>query len=215
MDSLVRNDGKSAAEIAAMKKRLENWSNRQSLNMANGKTRKQIYEQYDNTLQPIAYLPEQYLKEFEGKPPTDNRIYCGQAYFLDHAVNRHPEIKPDDYSKLHEILTAPREVIIDRRIDNKSRRPRDNLMFAKKYGRINLMAVISSHDGRILLHKSLYGREKTPYPDLPRVRGMSSGGGLTPIGSAANAAPGGRLSARDDNISIGNKNDSVNGRQNQ
>jgi hypothetical protein len=170
--SLVRNDGKNAAEIAAMKKQLENWSNRQSLNMAKGKTRKQIYEQYDNTLQPIAYLPEQYLKEFEGKPPTDNRIYCGQACFLDHAVNRHPNITPDDYSKLHEILTNPDEVIIDRRLDELTGKSRDNLLFTKKYG-LRLLAAVrleNRKDGKILLHKSLYGNKKPRIPDYPGYR---------------------------------------------
>jgi tRNA-2-methylthio-N6-dimethylallyladenosine synthase len=58
--------------------------------------------------------------------------------------------------------------------------------------------------GRLLFHKSLYRHKKTPYPNLPRVRGLQSpGAGLSPISTAAGAASGGNLSARDDTNTIG------------
>jgi hypothetical protein len=119
-------------------------------------------------------------------------------------VNHHPEITIAEYGNLQEILSKPDEVIIDKRIDDRTKKKRDNLLFTKKYG-TNLMAVISleeEEDGRILLHKSLYGHKKSPYPGLPRVQGISSGGGPSPIGRTAEAIPGGNLPARDDTLNI-------------
>ncbi|MDR1231321.1 MAG: hypothetical protein LBK61_07965 [Spirochaetaceae bacterium] len=191
-------------EIAAMKARVAEWTSQDTLAKAKGgKSRDDIFREYDNTLQPIAYVSEQYLASF-GSIPNDNRVYCGQAYFLDHAVNHHPEITPSDYSHLQEILSNPDEVIIDRRMDDRTRKERNNLLFTKKYG-TNLIAVIGleeGKDGKIILHKSLYGHKKTPYPSLPRVQGVSSGGGPSPIGRIAETIPGGNLSARDDSANI-------------
>jgi hypothetical protein len=195
-------------EISEMKDRISRWVSQESIEKAQeliegktkGEARKAIFKNFDNELKPISYIPEQYLPHFNGNA-TDNKVYSGMAYFVDHAVNHHPEITIQDYGRLHEILTNPDEVIIDRRPDDRTKEPRDNLLFVKYY-RTHLIVVVSlsgGADSKILLHKSLYSHKKTPYPNLTRIKGISPGGGLSPIGRATEVTPGGNLSSRDVN----------------
>jgi hypothetical protein len=197
----------SPEEIQKMKARVSNWSSQETIKKAQkligGKTkdeaRKEIFQNFDNDLKPISYVPEQYLPYFNDKA-TDNRVYSGMAYFIDHAINRHPNMTQTDYRNIQEMLNMPDEVIVDRRMDNQTKKPRDNLLFVKKYTKNNILVISlgKGDDGKIIFHKSLYSDKKTPYSNLPRIQGVLSGGGISPIGSATNMAPGGSLSARDD-----------------
>ena len=193
-------DWESLAEIRAMEERVTEWLSPENLTEAKGKTREQIFAMFGNQPVPIAFLPEQYLQFFDGAT-GDNRVYSGKGYFLDHAVNHHPEIGAAEYGSLQEILSSADEVIIDRRIDHNTGKSRDVLMFVKNIGKNYILAVAlgENESGKIVFHKSLYANrgKKKPYPSLPRVGIATSGGGVSPIGSAAEAAPGGSLSARD------------------
>jgi hypothetical protein len=68
---------------------------------------------------------------FNGKA-TDNKVYTGTAYFIDHAINRHPNMTQTDYRNIQEMLNTPDEVIVDRRTDHQTKKPRDNLLFVTK-----------------------------------------------------------------------------------
>ncbi|MDR2942447.1 MAG: hypothetical protein LBV17_07650 [Treponema sp.] len=191
-------DWESAVKIAEIEKNLNEYTD--NLEKAEKQDRETLFENYDNTPKPIAFIPQEYLQYFK-KKVTDNRIYTGLAYFLDHAINRHTDITADDYRNIQKILNEADEVIRDDRPDEKDGKPRDNLLFVKDIGK-NLVLVVTleeDNSGRILLHKSLYKVKKNPYPNLTRVRSMSEGG-VSSISHADQTAPGGSLSARDNNI---------------
>ncbi|GMO49320.1 MAG: hypothetical protein Ta2G_06140 [Termitinemataceae bacterium] len=193
----VENQEKEKKET---KKLIDNWVS--LIPQAKGKTREQIFLEYDNSLKAIAYIPNQYLNYFKGKT-EDNHLYSGMAYFLDHAVNHHPEISKEEYEHIQDILENPLEIIIDRRRDKRTKKTRDNLLFTKSYKSNMILAVsLEEKNGKIVYHKSLYKtKNKTPYPSLPRVQGFLSGGGISPIGRVAETTPGGSLSARDTSLS--------------
>ncbi|MDR2729516.1 MAG: hypothetical protein LBB81_01295 [Treponema sp.] len=191
-------DWESAAKIAEMEKNLNEYTD--AFEKAGKQDSKTLFAKYDNTPRPIAFIPQEYLRYFK-KETADNRIYTGLAYFLDHAINHHPDITLDDYRNIQKILNDADEVIRDDRPDEKNGKPRDNLLFIKDIGK-NLVLVVTleeDNNGRILLHKSLYKGKKNPYPNLTRIRSMSEGG-VSSISHADQTAPGGSLSARDNNI---------------
>ena len=171
------------------------------LEKAEKESREEIFAKYDNVLTPIAYIPLKNIY-FTGKV-KDNRLYTGLAYFIDHAVNSHPEVKYTAYNSIQDILANPDEIIIDKRKDPRTKEEKDNLLFVKKYDK-NLILVSqleTNNNGQILLHKSFYySKKNTPYPSLSRVRGFMPGGGRSPIGRAEQTTPGGILSALDNYI---------------
>ncbi|MDR0711178.1 MAG: hypothetical protein LBF67_02365 [Prevotellaceae bacterium] len=54
----------------------------------------------------------QYL-QYLGNNINDNRVYSGKGYFIDHAVNHHPEVPLSDYQNIQEILNNPDDVLPD------------------------------------------------------------------------------------------------------
>ena len=186
----------ASIEIQEQQNRLKEWLSQENIRKARGRRREHIFSVFDNEPQPIAYLPKGYLAHFAGKI-SDNRIYSGQAYLIDHAVNHHPDMAPEAYLNLQEMFSTPDEVIRDERpyVDGKLR---DNLIFVKNYG-ANRAAVVSleaGKDGKLIFHKSLHRTKDKPYPGLPRIR-LASVGGVSTISHAEKTAPGGSLSARD------------------
>lgn len=157
----------------------------------------------------IATVPAKYLKFFAGKT-EDPRIYCSEAYFVNHAVNNHPEMKMEDFKKLQDVLLNADDVKIDREPDEHHPNGKDCLVFIKKFDK-NFLEVISldktdDNGGQIVLHKTVFGTsKKNPYAKLPSIRDMSVDG-TSPNGEAptigadgTKPSPGGsRISARDD-----------------
>ena len=79
--------------------------------------------------EPIAFMPEDYL-QFLDQSITDNRVYCGLGYFLDHAVNHHPEVDAQKYENIQDIIDTADDVRLDNK--NKSRNP--SILFIKNVG---------------------------------------------------------------------------------
>jgi hypothetical protein len=191
-------DWESLAEMEAMRGLVHSWLTKENLDWAKGRTRVEIFSRFGNELQAIAYVPEEYAGHFSGKV-SDNRVYSGMGYFIDHAVNHHAEIPVSYYDSIQDVLNSPDEVLIDDRMDGKTGRKRDNLLFLKKFtgNRILAVSLIEEAGNRIVVHKSFFENGgKKPYPSLKRI-GQSSGGGRSPISHASEAAPGGSLPARD------------------
>ena len=94
---------KYIAEMEEQKSRLKEWLSSENLEYAKGKTREEIFNLFDNTPLPIAMLPLYYL-QFFNDTTDDNKIYSGKAYYLDHAVNHHPDVNIDVYLNLQEIF---------------------------------------------------------------------------------------------------------------
>jgi hypothetical protein len=194
-------------ERREMKARIDEWLSAENLNRARGKTRREIFNLFDNSLKPIAYVPARYLKYLD-TAIEDNRVFSGMGYFIDHALNHHPEVDVSEYEKIQDIIDNNDDVKID---DKNS--DRNSLVFIKRYGKygIVIVSVYKTDDGKLVFHKSYFTSKKIPYKSLRSVRDNASlvGAASTISPADASAAAGNRLSALSDNLSIGNKNDSV------
>lgn len=143
--------------------RIREWLSDANLEWAEGKTKDEIIAHFGNELQPIAVMPSGYLK-YLGEDVTDNHVYSGMGYFIDHAVNHHDEEPVEEYLKIQDILSYPDEV----KIDNSKGRP--TLLFIKKYGKYNVEMISVGEDGKkVVLHKSFFHRKKMPHGTLPNV----------------------------------------------
>ena len=100
-NTIAKVDENSTEEIREQQQRIRDWLAQENLEKAKGKTREEIFREFDNTPQPVAWLPSGYLQHFTGKT-NDNRIYSGQAYFLDHAVNSHRDIPVEAYENIQD-----------------------------------------------------------------------------------------------------------------
>ena len=100
----------SEAEKEEFSKRIMDWLSDENLEKARGKTRWEIFNEFDSvTPYPIAYIPEKYMVVFD-EGIKDNRVYSSQAYFVDHAVNNHPDIIKGKYLLIQEVLDDPDEI---------------------------------------------------------------------------------------------------------
>ena len=82
-------------------KTLKTWATQKNFDNAKGKDFEKIKAMYGNELQPIAVLSNN-VKNLLGA--KSNEVKCGKAYFIDHMVNHHPEVKPKEYLKLQNRL---------------------------------------------------------------------------------------------------------------
>lgn len=163
---VYRGQNLSVGDQVEFARTLREWTSEETLSRARGKSREQIFEEFDNTLTPIAFIPEDFLPYIFVNELSDNRVYSSQAYFVDHAVNNHgQDILPSDYFRIQEILSEPDEVILDRR------KGEDKAIFTKQYGR-NFLVVVKIEqgaDGHLQMYKTLHKtRKKKPYPTLDR-----------------------------------------------
>jgi hypothetical protein len=161
-----QGENRSIQEQSEFQATLKRWLSKDAVTAAKGKSLNEIILQFGNQLEPIAFVPERFLKSIFSSDITDNRVYSGKGYFLDHVVNHHPQdIALSDYMRLQEMLSEPDEVIIDRRGGKEA------AIFVRKYD-ASYMAVVKvekTPDGRLQLYKSLNKTTKEkPYPKLAR-----------------------------------------------
>jgi len=184
-----------------LQKRIAEWISQDNIEKAKGKTRGEIFSLFGNELEPIAYLPYPYLS-FLDTEITDNRIYCGKGYFLDHAVNHHSEVDPAEYCNIQQIINCPDNVKLDSRFEN-----RKALIFIKKtekYG-ITVIGTGKKEKGKLVFYKSFFNNKKSPYPRLPDIRTCLSLVDGIPTISRMETIPAGSLSALNDTLNIANK----------
>ncbi|MDR2490390.1 MAG: DUF1566 domain-containing protein [Spirochaetaceae bacterium] len=161
---------------------------------AAGKKRDEICELFGNTPEPIAKIHEEYTKYLD---PTikDSTVYCGKGYFIDHAVNHHPEVAILEYQKIPEILNFPDDV----RLDTK-KTARKSLVFIKKYdnNKIVIVSTYEDNDKKLVFHKSFFTSKKRPYKTLiPVGDELPLSGATSDISHTDESAPAGnRLSGR-------------------
>lgn len=161
-------DWETVAEVEAMKSRLKEWMSPKNIEAAKGKDREEIFNMFGNDLQPISYIDIGYL-HYLGNNIADNRVYSGCGYFLDHAVNHHPEVSLEDYEMMQDILLNPDNVYFD------DRHALDCLIFTKNLQSASgkkrgWSVVVSSDDGKIVVHKTMfYSKKKNQYSSLKNV----------------------------------------------
>ncbi|MCR5362450.1 MAG: hypothetical protein K6E73_10660 [Bacteroidales bacterium] len=196
--SMIEPDEEHKTEIQAIEKRRSEWLTPDNLNWAKGKKREEIIERFGNEPLPVAYIPTQFLKYVDAEL-TDNRVYSGMGYFIDHAANHHASISPEKYRNIQKVLDAPDEVKAITDNGNHS------IAFIKRIDRFNavVIEVEKTDDGRIVWHKSFYDQKKKPYANKgTQLYDASSGGGVSPIIQAENSTHDGSLSVLDDGAKI-------------
>ena len=129
--------------------------------LAPGVTKAEIYRSLPTRHRPIGELPVALAAAFK-TPPTDLTIFVGEAYFIDHCLNHHPDVPDTIYRRFDDILETYEEVILDRR------EGRDAIILTKKLdGRPYLLVL--RHYPPQLVYKTLFPADKArPYPALPR-----------------------------------------------
>ncbi len=200
-------DSRYSKEAKEFPKRIQDWLNEENLSKARGKKLDEIVEIFGNDPQPVAFVPKDALSVL-GDGITDNRIYSGMGYFINHAVNHHPSVSAEKYDLIQDVLSDPddyKEII---------RNGKRSVAFVKKIDRYNavVVEVEKTPDGRIIWHKSFFDQKKEPYANYPSIRpkDLSSGGGVSPISHSDDSTlnvdksvPGSSLPTPDDIISEG------------
>ena len=150
----------------SMLERVQSWLSEENLKWAEGKSREEIFNHFGNDLQPIAVLPLGYLQYF-GTGIPNNAIYSGMGYFIDHAVNHHPEEGVEEYKKIQDILDYPDDIKLDNRKAGET-----SLIFIKhddKY-RMEIVKDYEENGNRLVFHKTFNHRSKEPYKKLPSIK---------------------------------------------
>ena len=182
-----------SAEIEAIRNNITSALSAENLEKAKGKTREEIFALFGNDdAMVVGFVPEKWLK-YLGEGIKDNRIYTGLGYFIDHAVNHHPNIETEKYLLMQEVLNEPDSI---KAVDVDGHK---SVAFIKKLDKYNavVIEVEQTEDGRIIWHKSFYDQRKEPYKKSPDLRGdisdPSVGGGGIPISHTeprGNSVPG-------------------------
>lgn len=182
-------DGSNTQE---MQQRMQDWLNDPEIDWAEARELKEIADKFGNKLEPIAYIPSDWMGSVFGGMVKDNRIYSGKGYFIDHAVNHHPEINKEDYNLIQEVLNNPDHV---KDLDNGS------IAFTKLMDKGYAVVIrMYNENGKIVMHKSFFWNESNePYKNKKDIEKKPSVGGSSTISHTE--VPGSPLSARDDSES--------------
>ena len=187
--------------------RISQWLSRENLERAQGKSREEIIKEFGNSPKAIAYIPIKFLPLIDINL-TDNRVYSGMGYFIDHAVNHHPSIETEKYLNIQTVLNNPDEV----KSIPASSKSGNSIAFIKQIDRYNavVIEVEKTSDNRIVWHKSFYDQNKKPYANKGvQLYGISSGGGVSPIIRTNELAHDGSLSVLDDDAKVRKNLDST------
>lgn len=204
-DNIPQTVEVSSAERTEMATRIVDWLSDENLSTAIGKTRDEIFEEFGNELQPIAYVPSQFIS-LVSPNLTNPRIYCGKGYFIDHAIRNHgtaghqasvEDVDVSKYLNIQTVLDNP-DSIKETQIDGKR-----TVVFIKKIGRFFAELTQVEEYGKIVLHKSLFNQKKEPYAKINDIRqeDTSSEGGVSSISHADESAPAISLESRGDVVS--------------
>lgn len=182
-------------EVESYRNKVHSWLSDENLEAASEMTRDETLEKFGNTPEPIAYIPMKYLSIF-GEDVTDNRLYCGKGYFIDHAVNHHPEVKVEEYDLLQDVLSNPDAI---KHVGN-------SIAFTKMHKKgFAVLVQLSNERGKIILHKSMFWRDKgMPYKNKQDVEVKPLVGGRFTISPNDNSIAGRLLSALNGNTNIAN-----------
>ncbi|MDY5258814.1 MAG: hypothetical protein SPH30_07205 [Prevotella sp.] len=166
----------------------------------------EVEEHFGNTLEPIAILPPVVRRNV----PTlsSDYLFSGKGYMIDHQANHHSELERDEYLNIQSILDNYDD------IKDLSDGRQLKLAFVKKIGKSYAVVVeLSKEDGKIVLHKSFFYRDKTgkriPYKNKPSIFEKWSGDGSTTISPAKKQpADTDNISALDHGAKLGNSSES-------
>ena len=200
-------------EKAEAAQRVQAWLSEENLAQAKDLDRGAIFEIFGNELEAVAVLPEHLLALFSDEV-LDTRVYSGMGYFIDHAVNNHPEVAPSLYAEsIQSTLDNYTDVYLDESTDSATGKKRNSLVFMQDVGggKKNVVTLAEDDAGRIILYKNFYQSKRNPSKKLRRVEPPV--GGPTTISHAETSARQRPLSALGDNASIAQGGEDVNSLQ--
>lgn len=170
-------DGQNG-EKAEIQTRINEWLAQENLDWAEGRSLNEIIAKFGNELEPIARIPE-IVKQYLGGVNGDY-IYSGKGYFIDHAVNHHPELNLEDYANIQTIVSDYDD------IKDLSSGGVKKIAFIKKLDKgFAVVAEVSEQNGKVLLHKTFFYRDsnsnRVPYKNKPSLLRKTSVDGSTTI----------------------------------
>ena len=132
-------------------------------------SREEIFATFDMTPKVVASIPEIYLSLF-GDGITDNGVYCSEAYFIDHAINRHGSTTYAEYTALQEVIDDNDDI---KEIKDNGRR---SIVFVKritsdehKYAGLAVRLEVSA-DGRRIWYKTFFAQKREPYKNYHSIK---------------------------------------------
>lgn len=164
--SCLKDDDAGKKEREEMRDRVKSWLSQENLDWARGKSREEIFDKFGNELVPVSVISRKYLDYLDPKL-IDNRVYCGQGYMIDHAVNHHPELTAQEYDDIQAVIDNPDDVKLDDRNEG-----RPSLVFIKLLDAYTAVVVGVNLDeqDRIVYHKTFFKRNKNaPYPKMQSI----------------------------------------------
>jgi hypothetical protein len=140
-------------------------------------SREEIFSRYGNDLVPVGEIDSSTMARLNVRDP---KVYTGEAYFVDHHLNHHPENLPARYRTIPDILAHWDDIKIDSRPGREG-----GYIFIKRYDRYHtLVTRVGEEEGRLLLYKTFVTSTRQPYKTLPSIKDRPVGEvGHTSIGS--------------------------------
>ena len=107
--------------------------------------RNEILAAFSDRLEPIAVLNKRNRQLLGVK---SRNVLSSEAYFIDHAVNHHPEMSPTEYLVLQVNLDAPDEIVEDAKSETTG--------FVKYIGNKKRILFIKKDSESLVFYRTLY-----------------------------------------------------------
>jgi len=153
---------------------ISNWAKPESLSRSYKKdgskmSREEIFATFDTSPQVVASIPPLYLPLF-GEDLKDNNVYCSEAYFIDHAINRHESTTYEEYMALQEVIDHNDD--IKEVYDNGKR----SVVFVKQitsdkhnYAGMAVQLEVNK-EGKIVWYKTFFAQKREPYKNYNSIK---------------------------------------------
>ncbi|MBR0263566.1 MAG: zeta toxin family protein, partial [Prevotella sp.] len=171
---------------ATLQAKAKGWLTDENIEWAEGKDLDEIIERFGNTPEPIAVLPA--IVRQNVPTLTDDYLYCGKAYFIDHHANHHPELDIDEYDNIQTILDSYDD------IKDLSENGQLKIAFVKKLDKGYAVVVeLSKENDKIMLHKTFFYKDakgkRVPFKNKPSIKEKWSVDGSTTISPVESQQP--------------------------
>lgn len=123
-------------------------------------TKEALFSAHGNELKTVGEINPEVVQDLG---LTDNHIYTGEGYFLDHHFNHHPNLPIIMYMTIPDVLMHPDRVVKDPRFDRQ-----EVYAFVRKYDRHHTVVIDAAKvNGQLVIYKTFFSQKKMPYKGLP------------------------------------------------
>lgn len=158
----TKNNAKPLTARDRSKKIIGKWIRKDNIERAKGMTRDEIFAAFSRSREPVAFLNKQTRQLLGAKTRS---VLSSEAYFVDHAVNHHPEMQPKEFLKMQEVLESPDEIVRDTKGDIKG----DTFGFIKNNGDKKLVVFLRKDGDTFVFYRTMYlqtGRLSSRYQKI-------------------------------------------------